>query len=53
MKRHDLIQYILDEVGNEGQRMLSSIGFEADKLSSDFQIKRSMLLVLKMVNIIC
>lgn len=35
MKRHNLIQYILDEVGKEGQLILSSIGFEANKFNSE------------------
>lgn len=35
MKRHSLIQYILDEVGKDGQLILSSIGFEANKFSSE------------------
>lgn len=38
VKRHDLIQYILDEAGDGGQLILSSIGFEASKFTSDKSI---------------
>lgn len=34
VKRHDLLQYILDQSGDEGQLILSSIGFEADKFKT-------------------
>ena len=33
VKRHDLLQYILTENSSEGQLILSSIGFEADKFT--------------------
>lgn len=38
VKCHDLIQYILDEAGDGGQLILSSIGFEASKFTSDKSI---------------
>ena len=34
IKRHDLLQYILDESDSEEQLILSSIGFEASKFNS-------------------
>ena len=38
MKRHDLLQYILDEAGSGGQLILSSIGFEPNKFTTVNQI---------------